>query len=135
MLNQDIRYDNLTCNIEGTSPLKLTLTGMCIDQTPMKEVHVLYSGWGGVQTVIMDSLCIYYISQQILHFTTTVRSHETRQITIHNKTAVPWVLHPIINGEHWSGPMSFNVPAGGAAHYELVYRPLLMTHDTHKHTV
>lgn len=72
---------------------------------------------------------------QVLHFTTTVRCHETRQITVHNKTAVPWVLHPIINGEHWSGPMSFNVPAGGAAHYELTYRPLLMTHDTHKHTV
>ncbi len=78
---------------------------------------------------------VIIIGLQVLHFTTTVRCKETRQITVHNKTAVPWVLCPIINGVHWTGPVSFAVPAGGASHYELTYHPLVMTHDSQKHSV
>lgn len=37
-LCQDLRYDGLTCTIEGTSPLYLTLTGSCIVPPTAKEV-------------------------------------------------------------------------------------------------
>lgn len=39
-LCQDLRYDGLTCTIEGTSPLYLTLTGSCIMPPTAKEVGV-----------------------------------------------------------------------------------------------
>ena len=71
----------------------------------------------------------------MLHFTTTVRSKETKYITIYNKTSMPWLLHPVIDGEYWSGPVSLSVGGGQSAQYELVYHPLLMTQDSHKHQV
>lgn len=38
-LNPDIRYEALPCKLEKSpSPLTLTLTGMCIEQIPNKEV-------------------------------------------------------------------------------------------------
>ena len=39
-LCQDVRYDQLRCDIEGGKPLQLTLTGMCIGTPPLKEVIV-----------------------------------------------------------------------------------------------
>ena len=42
-LNPDIRYEALPCKIEKSpSPLMITLTlsGMCIEQTPHKEVKI-----------------------------------------------------------------------------------------------
>lgn len=38
-LNQDLRYDDLCCTIEGGKPLKLTLTGSCIVPTVATEVR------------------------------------------------------------------------------------------------
>lgn len=41
-LSHDIRYDKIPCHIEGsTKPLFLTLTGVCIEKIPVKEVSVL----------------------------------------------------------------------------------------------
>ncbi|KAI8854494.1 hypothetical protein BC829DRAFT_429292 [Chytridium lagenaria] len=37
-INQDIRYENLIGNVEGTSPLYLTLTGMCIPQPIQNDI-------------------------------------------------------------------------------------------------
>ena len=38
-LNPDIRYEALPCKLEKSpSPLTLTLSGMCIEQIPNKEV-------------------------------------------------------------------------------------------------
>jgi hydrocephalus-inducing protein len=105
-VHNDIRYDNLLCHIEKGPPLSLTLTGVCIEQTASKEV---------------------------LHFATTVRNKETKQLTINNKTSTPWLLHPIIDGEYWSGPISLSVGSSQVGHYELTYTPLLMTQDTQKH--
>lgn len=37
-INPDIRYERLSCHIEDANPLLLTLTGMCIEQVPLKDV-------------------------------------------------------------------------------------------------
>lgn len=72
----------------------------------------------------------------MLHFSTNVRSKETKQVTVQNKTSVPWLLNPVIDGgEYWSGPLSLSVEAGHSAHYELTYHPNVMTKDSQKHQV
>ena len=115
------------CNIEGGHPLRITLTGVCIEQIPLKEVRNT-----PIPTCLI-SLSPPYI--QVIHFTTIVRNKETRQLTIHNRSSTPWLLHPIIDGEHWSGPVSISIRPGQACHYELSYHPLVMTHDSQKHQV
>ena len=72
---------------------------------------------------------------QVLHFTTIVRSKESRHLTIHNKTSSLWLLRPAIDGEHWSGPETLRVEPGQARHYDLTYHPLTMTTDSQKHQV
>ena len=64
-----------------------------------------------------------------------MRTKEVKNITIHNKTAVSWLLNPVIDGEYWSGPVSVAVESGHSAQYELTYKPLVMTKDTQKHQV
>lgn len=70
-----------------------------------------------------------------MHFTTNVRSQETKQISLQNKTSVPWLLNPVIDGEYWTGPISISVESGHSAHYELTYQPNVMTRDSTKHQV
>ena len=70
---------------------------------------------------------------QALHFTATVRSKERRQLTIHNKSNTRWLLTPIIDGEHWTGPDSISIEPNSAGHYELTYHPLTMTTESTKH--
>lgn len=70
---------------------------------------------------------------QVLHFTATVRGKEVRNLSIQNKTHSPWLLHPVIDGEQWSGPSTLSVEANLTRHYELTYHPLTMTSDQHKH--
>ncbi|KAJ8406633.1 hypothetical protein AAFF_G00302070 [Aldrovandia affinis] len=45
-----------------------------------------------------------------------------------------WVLRPVIEGEHWSGPPSIILEPHQQCHaYEITYRPLVMTTDGKKH--
>ncbi len=40
-LSQDIRCDQVACHVEAqTEPLTLTLTGVCIEKVPIKEVSM-----------------------------------------------------------------------------------------------
>lgn len=40
-VSHDIRCDKIPCHIEGsTEPLLLTLTGVCIEKIPVKEVSI-----------------------------------------------------------------------------------------------
>ena len=64
-----------------------------------------------------------------------MRGKDTRHLTLHNKTATRWLLHPIIDGEYWSGPESISIEPGEAQHYELTYHPLTMTQEALKHQV
>ena len=68
----------------------------------------------------------------MLHFTATVRCKELRNLTIHNKTHSPWVLHPVINGEQWSGSETLTIEPNHYRHYELTYHPLRMTTEQNK---
>jgi hypothetical protein len=99
-INQDIRYEGLVCTVEGTSPLYLTLTGMCIPQP---------------------------IQNDILKFSTPVRQSEVKNIKIENKTSTPWHIRPIIENEFWSGPEMFDVEAGQSKTYDITFTPLEMT--------
>lgn len=72
---------------------------------------------------------------QVVNFTTVVRGKETRQISLHNKTATHWLLYPIIDGECWTGPESISIEAGETRSYNITYHPLTMTQDALKHQV
>ena len=63
----------------------------------------------------------------------TVRGKETRNLTVHNKTHSPWVLHPVIDGEHWSGADTLSIEPTQSRHYELTYHPMRMTTEQNKH--
>ena len=54
---QSSQYDSLKCHIEGGPPLTLTLTGVCIEQTPLKEVcqHILYTCYYFSLSLSLDS--------------------------------------------------------------------------------
>ena len=69
------------------------------------------------------------------HFSTNVRVKDTKFLTIPNKTNQAWHLKPIIEGEQWSGPVSFTVDPQQTKQYELTYHPVTMTSEGKKHTV
>ncbi|KAJ3416712.1 hypothetical protein HDV05_000542 [Chytridiales sp. JEL 0842] len=98
-INQDIRYESLACAIEGSSPLYLTLTGMCIPQP---------------------------LQSDILKFSAPVRQTDVKGIKIENKTSMLWHIRPIIENEFWSGPETFDVEAGQVKTYDLTFMPLEM---------
>ena len=62
-----------------------------------------------------------------------VRGKEVRNLTVHNKTHSPWVLHPVIDGEHWTGADSLSIEPNQSRHYELTYHPMRMTSEQNKH--
>ncbi|CAL1541298.1 unnamed protein product [Lymnaea stagnalis] len=105
----DVRYDKLKCSLDGGphKPLTLTLTGSCTGIPPVKEVQ---------------------------NFQCVVREKETRQLMIPNKSNQTWNLKPIIDGEYWTGPVTFLVEPQQSSAYPLTYEPLAMTSETKKHT-
>ncbi|XP_069510876.1 hydrocephalus-inducing protein homolog [Ambystoma mexicanum] len=106
-LSQDIRYEGLQCSIEGSAPLKLTLSGSCVGAPSTKEV---------------------------VNFTSQVRGTQTQTILLSNKTNSSWTLHPIMEGEYWKGPEIVIVDAHQQNKpYEVTYRPLTMTTEGNKH--
>uniref|UniRef100_H2XZ27 Hydin adenylate kinase-like domain-containing protein n=1 Tax=Ciona intestinalis TaxID=7719 RepID=H2XZ27_CIOIN len=105
-LCQDIRYDDLKCHIEGAKPLKLTLTGMCVATPALKEV---------------------------VGFSCHVRGRDVRNVIISNRTNQRWTLHPVIDGEYWSGADILVVEPQQSKQYEMIFRPTVMTMDGKKH--
>lgn len=70
-LTSDLRKDNVKCFIEGMQPILLTLTGSCVQVVAQKETH---------------------------NFDTFVRQKDTKQITISNRSNIPWEIKPLIEG-------------------------------------
>ena len=98
--NPDITIGPIPCQIEGTAPLLLTLTGICVPApTDAKQ----------------------------LTFKCKVRQTTKETITIPNKFDVPWKLQPSIDHEYWSGQEMISVTPGQPATYVLTYTPLTMT--------
>ncbi|KAL3657260.1 hypothetical protein V7S43_017769 [Phytophthora oleae] len=100
-VNPDIRYERVTCLIEGTAPATLTLVGSCVPQATS--------------------------SIQDVHFDSPVRQETHKDIVLENATASPWNLFPVVQGEHWSCPENVLVPAHGKANLDVLYSPLTMT--------
>ncbi|GMF21897.1 unnamed protein product [Phytophthora lilii] len=100
-VNADIRYDRVTCMIEGTSPATLTLVGSCVPQATS--------------------------SIQDINFDSPVRQETHKVVVIENTTASPWNLFPVVQGDHWSCPENVLVPAHGKANLDVLYSPLTMT--------
>ena len=100
----------LRCFLDGGphKPVTLTLTGSCTGIPPIKEVQ---------------------------NFSTQVRGRDVKMISIPNRTNQHWELTPVIEGEYWSGPVTFSVEPQQSKQYELVYRPLTMTNENKKHQV
>lgn len=67
------------------------------------------------------------------HFSTNVRVKDTKNLTISNRSNQAWHLKPIIEGEQWTGPVSFSVEPQQTKQYELTYYPLTMTSEGKKH--
>ncbi|KAG7386322.1 hypothetical protein PHYPSEUDO_000450 [Phytophthora pseudosyringae] len=102
-VNPDIRYERVTCMIEGTAPATLTLVGSCVPQAT-----------SSIQDVNFDS---------------PVRQETHKAIVIENATASPWNLFPVVQGDHWLCPENVLVPAHGRANLDVVYSPLTMTQE------
>ena len=54
---------------------------------------------------------------------------------IPNRTNLAWKLRPVVTGEYWSGPDTFNVDPQSSSDYDLMYKPLTMTTEGKKHQV
>lgn len=108
MLFLVVFFQKLQCSIEGSRPLRLVLTGMCVGCQPQKE---------------------------IIHFNTHVRVKDARNMTLHNRTNMRWDLRPVIEGEHWSCADAVIVEPQQSKPFEIVYRPLIMTSEGKKHQV
>uniref|UniRef100_A0A8D0GGN3 HYDIN protein n=1 Tax=Sphenodon punctatus TaxID=8508 RepID=A0A8D0GGN3_SPHPU len=105
-LSQDIHYDSLECYIQGSEPLKLTLSGYCMVAPPTKEV---------------------------VNFSCQVRGKHTQTIMLSNRSNQAWNLQPIIKGEQWKGLEFIMVDAHQQNKpYEITYRPLSMNADNKK---
>ncbi|XP_063716545.1 hydrocephalus-inducing protein homolog isoform X4 [Symsagittifera roscoffensis] len=107
VVNADIRYSNLTCNIEGGKPLKLTLTGVCAACPPT--------------------------GKELVQFQCSVRETDRKMVSISNKTGSQWVLTPVIEGEFFQGPDTLVIDAGATKPYNISYKPFRMTSADKKH--
>ncbi|KAK2841889.1 hypothetical protein Q5P01_012089 [Channa striata] len=106
-LSNDIRYENLSCFVEGSSSsISLTVTGSCIVASTGKEV---------------------------VHFVCPVRGSHTQTLPVFNPTMQRCSIRPVIEGEQWSAAPSLTLEPHQNKTYEITYRPLTMTVDGKKH--
>ncbi|XP_057569314.1 hydrocephalus-inducing protein homolog [Hippopotamus amphibius kiboko] len=106
-VGKEILHKNLLCFIQGSSPLSLTLSGVCVGPPSVKEV---------------------------VNFTCQVRSKHTQTIMLSNRTNQTWNLHPIFEGEHWEGPEFITLePHQQNKPYEITYRPRTMNVENRRH--
>ena len=107
VIDSDISFNKVKCEIEGSNPLCINLFGKGIPQT--KE------------------------SMQEVRFKTLVRTTEKQKIIIKNPTDTPWNIKASISSNidptknYFSGKDYLEVPKNGQAEYEILYHPLTMT--------
>ncbi|XP_068168771.1 hydrocephalus-inducing protein-like [Antennarius striatus] len=100
-LNNDIRYEKLSCCVEGfSSPPSLTVTGSCIVAPTSKEV---------------------------VNFVCPVRGSHTQTLQVCNPTQQKCCITPEIKGEQWSAAPSFFLEPLQNKAYEITYKPVTMT--------
>ena len=103
-VNDDCRRDNIPLFVDGTDPLLMTTTGICVAQEPQEES---------------------------LTFNTAVRKPTTQDTPpITNKTDQTWRLTPVVDKDCWSVPDVLEIPAGQSLGCPVTYTPAAMTsHD------
>jgi len=107
VIDNDISFANVKCNIEGSLPLYINLFGKCIPQ--IKE------------------------SIQEVKFQSKVRTVDKKKIVVKNPTDTPWKIKAIISANlesakgYFYGNETLEVPKNGQAEYEISYLPLSMT--------
>jgi hypothetical protein len=102
-IDDDIRYEGLTCYLQGADPLRLTLTGACMEQPES--------------------------SQNSLSFEAKARQEQTQNIEISNPTDKPWSLIPALdNSEHYRlENETVIIAAKGKGTLGVTYHPHSMT--------
>ncbi|KAM9376113.1 hydrocephalus-inducing protein-like [Pholidichthys leucotaenia] len=106
-LSDDIRFENLSCFVEGSSSLiTLTVTGSCITTTTGKEV---------------------------LNFICPVRRTHTQDLALQNPTNQRCRIKPVIEGEQWRVPLFVTLEAHQNKTFKITYQPLTMTTGGEKH--
>lgn len=76
------------------------------------------------------------VSRQVLHFVCQVRTEHTQSIPLSNRSSRRCTLKPVLQGEHWSAPLTLVLEPGQQNKpYEITYKPLVMTADGRKHQV
>nr|XP_057932234.1 hydrocephalus-inducing protein homolog isoform X2 [Doryrhamphus excisus] len=106
-LNNDSRYENLSCYIEGfSSPITLTVTGSCIATSYIREM---------------------------VTFICPVRCSHTQTLYVANPTNQRCSIRPVIKGKQWRAAPSVALEPQQSAPYDITYMPLTMTTDGKKH--
>ncbi|KAK5867885.1 hypothetical protein PBY51_012341 [Eleginops maclovinus] len=106
-LNNDMRHENLSCWVEGSSsPVKFTVTGSCIIASTSKEV---------------------------LSFVCQVRGSHNHTLPVVNPTNQQCSVRPLIEGEQWSAAPVLILRPHQSKTYDITYRPLSLTGDGQKH--
>ncbi|XP_071670318.1 hydrocephalus-inducing protein homolog isoform X2 [Patagioenas fasciata] len=105
-LSRTIQYEGLQCFIQGSEPLRLTLTGCCME-TP--------------------------VTRETLNFACEVREQHSQTILLSNPSNEAWTVQPVIEGEHWKGPEFFHLEAKQQKPYKITYSPLTMSFENKKH--
>ncbi|KAM8861524.1 hydrocephalus-inducing protein homolog isoform 3-T3 [Synchiropus picturatus] len=99
----DIRFENLTCVVEGfSSPLAFTVTASCIAATTNKEV---------------------------VNFICPVRGTHHQQVPVTNPTNQPCTIRPVLEGGQWRAPPALMLEPNQSKTYEVTYTPLTMSLD------
>ncbi|ORZ34407.1 hypothetical protein BCR44DRAFT_1513959 [Catenaria anguillulae PL171] len=99
-VNPDIRKEGVECRIEGVpEPMEINLSGICIPPPSHND---------------------------IIKFSTPVRTAETRSIVLSNKTSTRWVIRPVIDHASWKGAEVVMVEPGSNTAYEITFLPMEM---------
>ncbi|XP_043979545.1 hydrocephalus-inducing protein homolog [Gambusia affinis] len=105
-LSDDIRHENLSCFINGSPFIKLTVTGSCIPPT---------------------------ISKEVVNFSCRARSSQTQTLTVTNPTCESCNVTLVVKGEQWSAAHFMTFEPNQSKTFDVTYRPLTMTIDGNKH--
>ncbi|KAF8569703.1 hypothetical protein P879_07051, partial [Paragonimus westermani] len=105
-LAQEVRMENVTCQLQDYENKYITITGMCVPPILIKD---------------------------IISFCAAVRQQDVRGLQIANRTNARWLLRPTIEGAEWTGAQMFEVEAQDTGTYEVIYKPISMTTEGRKH--
>ncbi|XP_027883649.1 hydrocephalus-inducing protein homolog isoform X2 [Xiphophorus couchianus] len=105
-LSDDIRYENLSCFINGSPFIKLTVTGSCVPPS---------------------------ISKEVVNFSCRVRTSQTQTLSVTNPTCESCNVTLVVKGEQWSAAHFMTFEPSQSKTFDVTYRPLTMTIDGNKH--